>query len=226
MVECLDENVGRLLAALDELGLAENTMVVFSSDNGGIRQAFQTGPLAGRKGILFRGGIRVPLTVRWPGWWSLGPPARKRSPDWIFIPHFWKQSDRKPTRKKKWMGPAWFPCLLKKRSLIRGVVSTGTSRFTCKIMGEEDQSRDAKFRTRPGSVIRKGKWKLHEYFEDGALLLFDLEKDPGETTNLAAAKPKKLAELKKDLYAWRKRVNAPVPTKRNPRYVASPIKTR
>ena len=62
--------------------------------------------------------------------------------------------------------------------------------------GEEDQSRDAKFRTRPGSVIRKGKWKLHEYFEDGALLLFDLEKDPGETTNLADSKSKKLAELK------------------------------
>ena len=70
--------------------------------------------------------------------------------------------------------------------------------------GEEDQSRDAKFRTRPGSVIRKGKWKLHEYFEDGALLLFDLEKDPGETTNLAS-QSKKLKHLK-EIYAWRKRV--------------------
>ncbi|MEL0004265.1 MAG: hypothetical protein VW643_00565, partial [Opitutales bacterium] len=92
--------------------------------------------------------------------------------------------------------------------------------------GEEDQSRDAKFRTRPGSVIRKGKWKLHEYFEDGALLLFDLEKDPGETTNLAQSNPKKLKQLKENLYAWRNRVKAPVPTKRNPKYVASPIKTR
>ena len=92
--------------------------------------------------------------------------------------------------------------------------------------GEEDQSRDAKFRTRPGSAIRKGKWKLHEYFEDGALLLFDPEKDPGETTNLADSKTKKLAELKNDLYAWRKRVKAPVPTKRNPKYVASAIKNR
>ncbi|MEK9773274.1 MAG: sulfatase/phosphatase domain-containing protein, partial [Opitutae bacterium] len=92
--------------------------------------------------------------------------------------------------------------------------------------GEEDQSRDPKFRTRPGSVIRKGKWKLHEYFEDGALLLFDLEKDLGETTNLADSKPKKLAELKNDLYDWRKRVKAPVPTERNPKYVASVIQNR
>ena len=92
--------------------------------------------------------------------------------------------------------------------------------------GEEDQSRDAKFRTRPGSVIRKGKWKLHEYFEDGALLLYDLEKDPGETTNLADIKHGKLVELKKDLYAWRERVKAPVPTRLNPKYVAGKIKTR
>ena len=75
--------------------------------------------------------------------------------------------------------------------------------------------------------MRKGKWKLHEYFEDGALLLFDLEKDPrGETNNLAQSNPQKLKQLKEDLYRWRDRVKALVPTKRNPKYVVSPIKTR
>jgi hypothetical protein len=85
--------------------------------------------------------------------------------------------------------------------------------------GEEDQSRDLKFRTRPGTVLRSGKWKLHEYFEDGALLLFDLKKDPGEKNDISGAKPKKLQKLKKDMYAWRKRTNSPVPTKRNPQYI-------
>ncbi|MDG1173804.1 MAG: hypothetical protein P8M67_05840, partial [Opitutales bacterium] len=92
--------------------------------------------------------------------------------------------------------------------------------------GEEDQSRDAKFRTRPGTVLRKGKWKLHEYFEDGALLLFDLENDPGETKNLAQEKPRKLKVLKNDMYAWREQTQSPVPTRRNPKYIPETIKPR
>ena len=64
MVECLDENIGRLLTALDELGLTENTMVVFSSDNGGIRKLSRQDPWQAGKGSYYEGGIRVPLTVR------------------------------------------------------------------------------------------------------------------------------------------------------------------
>lgn len=84
--------------------------------------------------------------------------------------------------------------------------------------GKLDGARDPLFRTRPGSVMRYSKWKLHEYFEDGALELYDLETDIGETNNLAETQPEKLKELKAMLYAWREKYQCPVPTELNPKY--------
>ena len=84
--------------------------------------------------------------------------------------------------------------------------------------GKEDGGRDPLFRTRPGSTMRMGKWKLHEYFEDGGIELYNLENDLGETKNLAAKMPEKVSELMKLLRAWRDEMNAPVPTKLNPHY--------
>ena len=227
MVECLDENIGRLLSVLDELGLAENTMILFSSDNGGIRKLSNQDPWRAGKGSYYEGGIRVPLTIRWPGVVKAGSTCSVPVTGLDFYPTFLGVIGASASPGKVMDGNRLLPLLTQKGKFPKNrSLYWHFPIYLQNYAGEEDQSRDAKFRTRPGSVIRMGKWKLHEYFEDGALLLFDLEKDPGETTNLAAAKPKKLAELKKDLYAWRKRVNAPVPTKRNPRYVASPIKTR
>jgi arylsulfatase A-like enzyme len=84
--------------------------------------------------------------------------------------------------------------------------------------GVEDNSHDPLFRTRPGSALRQGKWKFHEYFEDGRLELYDLESDLNERTNLAAIHPEKTAELHKVLKQWRMEMNAPVPTELNPKY--------
>ena len=81
-----------------------------------------------------------------------------------------------------------------------------------------DDGRDPLFRTRPGSTVRYGKWKLHQYFEDGALELYNLEKDLGERHNLATISPNKTQELLKKLNVWRQKMNAPVPTKINPKY--------
>ena len=227
MVECLDENVGRLLAALDELGLAENTMVVFSSDNGGIRKLSKQDPWRAGKGSYFEGGIRVPLTVRWPGVVEPGSICTEPVTGLDFYPTFLEAIGQEVTPGKEMDGASLVPLLAQKGKFAQGrSLYWHFPVYLQNYAGEEDQSRDAKFRTRPGSVMRKGKWKLHEYFEDGALLLFDLEKDPGETNNLAQSNPKKLKQLKEDLYRWRDRVKAPVPTKRNPKYVASPIKTR
>ena len=83
---------------------------------------------------------------------------------------------------------------------------------------KKDDARDPLFRTRPGSAMRFGKWKLHEYFEDGKFELYDLEKDLNERNNLADSMPEKLAELKKMLYNWRAETNSPVPTELNPKY--------
>jgi hypothetical protein len=84
--------------------------------------------------------------------------------------------------------------------------------------GDHVETRDPKFRTRPGSVVRYGNWKLHEYFEDGGLELYNLLDDIGEKNNLADQEPEKLQELQRMLIAWRHKTGAPVPTELNPDY--------
>ena len=227
MVECLDENVGRLMGVLDELGLRDNTLVLFSSDNGGIRKFSKQDPWRAGKGSYYEGGIRVPLTIRWPGVVEPGSTCSVPVSGLDFYPTFLEAIGAKPSEGKEVDGNSLVPLLSgkgefpKDRSLYWHFPV-----YLQNYAGEEDQSRDAKFRTRPGTVLRKGKWKLHEYFEDGALLLYDLEKDPGETNDLAAEKPKKLQALKADMYAWRKRTGSPVPTKLNPKYTRQDISTR
>ena len=83
-----------------------------------------------------------------------------------------------------------------------------------------DEQRDPLFRTRPCSVVRRGRYKLHEYFEDGRIELYDLESDPGEAHDLAAEFPERAAALHTRLLAWRAELDAPVPTELEPRYTA------
>ena len=83
---------------------------------------------------------------------------------------------------------------------------------------EKEQARDSLFRTRPGSAMRKGNWKLHEYFEDSAIELYNLETDIREQNNLSEEYPEKVKELYDELQAWRTKTNAPVPTELNPNY--------
>ena len=227
MIECLDENVGRLMSALDELGLRDNTIVLFSSDNGGIRKLSKQDPWRAGKGSYYEGGIRVPITVRWPGVVEAGSTCSVPVTGLDFYPTFLDAIEASPSTGKVLDGKSILPLLTGKGQFPRNrSLYWHFPVYLQNYAGEEDQSRDAKFRTRPGTVLRKGKWKLHEYFEDGALLLYDLENDPGETHNLASEKPKRLQALKEDMYAWRKRTGSPVPTKLNPKYVPQQISTR
>ena len=89
-----------------------------------------------------------------------------------------------------------------------------------KYSGKRDDAHDNKFRTRPGSIVRSGKWKLHEYFEDGRLELYNLETDIGERNDLADKMPEKAQQLHEELKAWRREVGAPVPTQLNPKFRA------
>lgn len=218
MIASLDANVGRLLAELDKSGLRENTLVVFTSDNGGIRAISRQDPLRAGKGSYYEGGIRVPIIVRWPG--HIAPGSQCNTPvtnldfystlqriigsdngiltgDGTDIsPLFAGQTI--PTRPLFWH----FPVYLQAYDPLH------------------DGGRDPLFRTRPGSVVRQGVWKLHEYFEDGALELYHLEEDPGETRNLALVQPEKAQELHRRLIQWRTDTHAPVPVTRNPAYDA------
>jgi arylsulfatase A-like enzyme len=216
MVASMDENVGRILAALDSLGLRQNTVVFFTSDNGGIRDISYQDPLRAGKGSYYEGGIRVPLIIRWPG--TVQPGSRSDVPvtNMDFYPTI--QNIIKASPSKSFLDGDDITPVLKGESLAERSLFWHFPIYLQSYNPKEDEGRDPLFRTRPGSVIRKGNWKLHEYFEDNGIELYDLDADPGEKNNIAKENPEKAAGLLDLLRKWRRDTSAPVPTEPNPLY--------
>lgn len=214
MIESVDTNVGRIMKKLKELNLSENTIVIFTSDNGGIRRISDQAPLRAGKGSYYEGGIRVPLLVRWPGNIKAGSKTNVPVTNLDFYPTILDiLSIKKPD--KIFDGISILPVLkggkLAKRSLYW--------HFPIYLQAYDpatDEGRDPVFRTRPGAVIRMGNWKLHEYYEDGTLELYNLKDDLGERNNLALQRPDMVKKLHDELLRWQKQVKAPIPTKANP----------
>ncbi len=220
MVKSLDESVGRVLAHLQQRGLDRNTVVVFVSDNGGYigvdRQGGQTvpvtcnAPLRSGKGSLYEGGIRVPLLVRWPG---VTPAAAQCDVPVVLMDLFHT---------------------LRSAGAPAGAAATGGDGLDLTRLLKDPASRldrEALYfhyphyyeTTMPVSAVRAGDWKLLEYLEDNRIELFYLGDDAGESTNLAAQKPEKAAELAALLHTWRASVGAAMPTP-NPKF-ARPAKS-
>jgi arylsulfatase A-like enzyme len=219
MVEAMDTNVGRLLNALDEMGLSDNTMVIFTSDNGGIRAISPLDPLRAGKGSYFEGGIRIPLAIRWPGKVEPGTKSTFLTTNIDFFPTFKDILDIKVDTQLD--GQSLLPVLSGEEVNAERSERSLYWHFPVYLQGYSahfDDARDPLFRTRPGSVIRKGKWKLHEYFEDNKLLLYDLENDLGETSNVADEHPEVVEELYGLLKDWRRKLNAPDDLSPNPEY--------
>ena len=120
MVECLDENVGRLMGALDELGLRDNTLVLFSSDNGGIRKYSKQDPWRAGKGSYYEGGIRVPLTIRWPGVVEPGSTCSVPVSGLDFYPTFLEVIAAKPSEGKEVDGNSLVPSPKRKGRVPQG----------------------------------------------------------------------------------------------------------
>lgn len=216
MVAAVDENVGRLLAEVERSGLKENTLVIFTSDNGGIRDISYQDPLRAGKGSYYEGGIRVPLVVSWPGKIAAGSRCDVPVTNLDFYPTIQTVVNAKQ-RSGLLDGRDISPLLYGKKFPERALFW----HFPFYLQAynpAEDGGRDPLFRTRPGSVVRQGNWKLHEYFEDGGLELYNLDKDVGEKNNLAEKNPRKVKELHRLLVAWRERNSAPVPRTPNPEY--------
>ena len=128
-------------------------------------------PWRAGKGSYYEGGIRVPMTVRWPGVVEAGSTCSVPVTGLDFYPTFLDAIEASPSTGKVLDGKSILPLLTGKGSFPKDrTLYWHFPVYLQNYAGEEDQSRDAKFRTRPGTVLRKGKWKLHEYFEDGALL--------------------------------------------------------
>lgn len=206
MVEDLDASIQRILNKLDQLKLSDNTVVIFTSDNGGLRKIYTgvgevvstNSPLRDEKGTLYEGGIRVPMIVRWPG--VVEPTSVCREPT--------TTADLLATICE--MGSAKLPKQTIDGSSLVSLLENSTAKL----------NRDAIYfhyphyhHSRPAGAIRAGDWKLIEFFEDGSLELYNLKDDIGESNNLAQTKPELASRLQKQLASWRSGVGARMPTK-------------
>lgn len=210
MVEAMDLAVGKVLAKLDELGLAENTIVIFTSDNGGLStsEGWPTSnlPLRGGKGWLYEGGIREPLLVRWPAIIKPGSVVSTpvSSPD--FFPTLLEVAGGKPQPGQILDGRSLVP-------VFKGVSLPERPLFWhYPHYGNQGGA--------PAAAIRRGDWKLIEWQEDGRTELFNVAADISEKIDLAAKEPARVAKLRNELQAWQKQVGAKFPIA-NPEYEAT-----
>ncbi|MQY80261.1 MAG: sulfatase-like hydrolase/transferase [Bacteroidetes bacterium] len=215
MVETVDAGVGIIMNKLDELMLTENTVVIFFSDNGGVGGITDMSPLRGSKGMLYEGGIREPMIVRWTG--KVKPGTRCDIPviGVDFYPTFMEIAGIKKPKDLILDGKNILPLFTGKKKFRKREIFW---HFPAYLQANKRFLSGLIWRTTPVSVIRKGDWKLLEFFEDGHLELYNLEEDIGETNNLAEQMPGKVRTLYKKLLKWRVKVNAPVPTELNPEY--------
>jgi arylsulfatase A-like enzyme len=207
MIESLDLNIGRLLAVLEEEGVADDTIVVFTSDNGGLSTAEGAPtcnlPLAEGKGWMYEGGTREPLLVRWPAVVDAGSTSSAvvTSPD--FLPTLLAAADAGSGADAELPpgveGESFLPVLNGSGgSLVRDAVFWHYPHY-----GNQGGT--------PGSSVRSGRYKLIEFFETGRLELFDLEADVGENYDLADELPAVRDRLHALLVEWRASVEAKIP---------------
>lgn len=210
MIDNLDRNIGRLVRFTEDKGIRKNTLFIFTSDNGGLYGITKQLPLRAGKGSYYEGGIRVALFFTWdgviePGGLTdvavsnldilptlaevAGISAGEVRADGISVLPLLKGQAELPERPLYWH----FPIYLQAYNV------------------NDNQNRDSLFRTRPGSVIRMGKWKLHHYYEDDGIELYNLEEDIGEKVNLAEKDTAVSRYLYRMLDEWREETGAPEP---------------
>ena len=213
MIASVDESVGRILARLDALDLAENTVVIFHSDNGGFGPVTSMAPLRGSKGMLYEGGIRVPLAVRWPGRVQAGVVRDEPVIGLDLYPTMLALAGADGSRNRHVDGVSLVAALTAGAPLAERALYWHFPAYL-----EADASTAGPWRTTPAGAIRQGRYKLLEFFEDGRTELYDLVADPGERRDLIDSLPSVAADLLRLLHTWQDTTGAPVPRERNPAY--------
>ncbi|MCC6731181.1 MAG: sulfatase [Chthonomonadales bacterium] len=202
MVHNLDRNVGRLLDTLEECGLVDDTLVLFTSDNGGLATSegapTSNLPLAEGKGWCYEGGTRVPLVVRWPGHASPGEVCDTPVVSTDVYPTLLAAAGLPARPDQHVDGVSLVPLLLGARRLERDAIFWHYPHY-----GNQGGT--------PASAVRMGDHKLIEFHEDGRLELYNLSDDPGETRDRAAIEPDRAARMRARLAAWRDSVCARIP---------------
>jgi arylsulfatase A-like enzyme len=202
MVQTLDENIGRLMDALDEEGLAEDTIVIFTSDNGGLSTAEGSptcnAPLSEGKGWMYEGGNREPLIVRWPGRVAADAlcDAPVTSPD--FYPTLLAAAGLDLLPEQHVDGESLLGLLTKGEPLERDAIFWHYPHYS-------NQGGS------PACAIRCGDWKLIEFFEGPRCELYNVVEDVGETRDVAAEHAELTAQLRGRLEAWLEDVEGKIP---------------
>jgi arylsulfatase A-like enzyme len=208
MIESVDQNVGRMMSKLDELGIADDTIVIFMSDNGGLATAEGQPtcnlPLRGGKGWLYEGGIREPMIARWPGVTKAGGTCDEPVISTDFYPTMLEIAGLPLKPAQHVDGESMVP-------LLKG---TGGPRRKAIYWHYPHYSNQG---GKPGGAVRVGDYKLIEFYEDARVELYNLRTDLGEQHDLSAELPEKAAELRRMLHDWRKEVGAVMPQP-NPNY--------
>ena len=206
MVETLDHEVGRILDALDASGKSDNTLVIFTSDNGGHPEVSTNGPLRGSKWNLYQGGLRVPLVIRWPGHVAAGSTCAETvigtdltatlmevagsdtgsATDGVSLLPLLRNAEHSTASKEREF--VWhFPFYQPETGYEKTRKETGINDFAIS-------------QTQPESAIRAGEWKLIHHFETGRDELFNLANDPSESTDLTLTEPDRAAALHQRLF--------------------------
>ncbi|MDA7910268.1 sulfatase-like hydrolase/transferase [bacterium] len=201
MIEGMDQSIGKLLKSLDRLKLAENTMIIFTSDNGPF--AANVKPLRGEKGYLYEGGIRVPAIVKWPG--KVKPNTVSKTPI-ISMDFHATILDA--------VGIAADPSNHPDGDSLTDLL-TGTSSLNRDAIYFHYPNYAFHKKNRPGSAIRCGDYKLIKFYDDNSVELYNLKEDLSESNDLSKSMPNKTMELKNKLEAWISETDAKTPANAN-----------
>ncbi len=200
-LELIDKGVGMIAKKLDELGLAKDTVLIFTGDNGGEDRVTSNAPLRAGKSTVYEGGIREPLVVRYPRLVPAGKVCRTPTSNVDFYPTFCEIAGTRPDPKHHIDGVSILPLLKDPEAKLR--------RDT--LYWHYPLARRHFLGGRSAGAIRKGAWKLIEFFDAGTVELYNLAEDVGERKDLAQTMPGKVAELKAALAEWRKEAGAVIP---------------
>jgi arylsulfatase A-like enzyme len=206
MVHSMDESLGRVMSTLEETGLTEKTIIIFTSDHGGLSNRGATSqrplatsnlPLRAGKGHLYEGGIRVPMVVKWPGVTKAGTETERIVTGSDHYPAILQMAGQPLQPKQHLDGISYVDTLRGKTTQRPGPI------FWHSPKGRPSQTGDTNC-----SAIRKGDWKLMEFFDEDRIELYNLAKDPYETNELSSAEPTLTQELLARLHAWKSKIDA------------------
>lgn len=220
MIEAVDVSVGRIHKTLEELKLAEDTLLIFTSDNGGVSFVTTNHPLRGAKGSFYEGGVRVPTFMVWPGKIHAGSECNTPITSVDYMPTFAELAKAELPQKQPVDGASIVPLLSGKKLPERSIFW----HYPLYLKGQSKEgmvhpisgSDEMYWRGVPSSMLVKGDWKLIHRFEDDERLLYNLSNDSSELKECGEVHPKVLSELSQELSAWQKETNALIPMVPNP----------